>query len=1508
MRKRIFSFVLALLVMLSIMPVGVMAAESTGWNGTSYKVPETDGDGVYLIDSAEKLFWFAKQTKLTATKGISGRLISDIDLNNQNWQNKEMGGNGITPSATGYAGTFDGDGHTISGFYMKKAATYSSNGVGLFGLVTNGTIKNLTVEGKIEYTLTRSNSGNRVGGVAGVVRNGTIENVVSNVEMVITNDTSKRALWVSGGIVGETTGATIKNCKNLGNITGGRSTGGVCGDAGVGTTVENCLNSGNINSLYGMAGGVVSKGAETVIESCVNVGNISGASGAAGIAYENIYKTTGKTVTRNCYNTGDILLRREDTGNIYVGGVLGRSYGSSKDSTVIATIENCYNAGTVSTEGTKGFLYAGAISGYFSKVETKNLYYLRGCGAVGIGNGTIADTTTAVAKSEDELKSSEMLTTLGEAFKADTENINQGYPILAWQTAGSSASAYTISASADSNVGIGKDVEVTLSLTHKTEAAYNAYFLTVQYDAEKLTYKGINTDAAVTDENGILTITGSGTDRACETDNLVLTFTGKAMGSANVAVTSAKIDKSADATADTAQSANLKSCKVTMQVEPAQEEGVYLIGNAEQLKWFAKKSRVSGNEGISARLTADIDLNNENWAGNEFGGTSGYGNGYSGTFDGDGHTISGYYYEVSLKTNSLYHMGMFGYIVKGTVKNLTLDGQMVLDASQATVKLSSYYMGGVVSEVKGGTIENVINDVDITVKNDANGYARGRAGGVVTRATYCSEKDPNGGDPIITNTVISNCENRGSISGSGSAGGVCQMLGIGATIRNCINTGTITSYGSAGGVLESGEGGTVENCVNTGNISGENMAAGIAAGFTYGRSTHAENVGSWQGILRNCYNTGDVTVRCEGNNTTVLAGGITGRCSGSSSNNIFSSIENCYNTGNVTSGKTGDRIWVGAISGNLVEVKPATNLYYLDGTAEKGIGDVISADKNAAEVKTTNQLKSPALRTALGDAFKRDLGKINNGYPVLTWQISEGPDEPDIPETDAYVISASKNSEITLGEDAEVTLEITHNYDETVYNAYFINVTYDAEKLIYKGINTDATVKDENGILTIAGCGDPRTCGTDSVVLTFTGKTSGEADVNVTSAKIDKSLSASVHDAPDAQIEISKVTISVGGYRVSLDENFIGNDTAMPGSDYTFAAADPHYDYKIDAKMGDGTATVSDNGDGTYTISNVSGPLHISAAEKTPKTYSVEVNGTGASDVKAANTATYNTDYTFTLTKDDKYIYGVTVTVGGNESQPTVSADGSTYTIKGADVIGDIVISVSKDINSGIATEITFTGTGSSDVKGGVTQAAENGKDFNFEIKKERGYQYTITLDNETLTADAEGKYTIPGAKINGTPFTVMVEKTKSPIQVEVSSYIALNGKTMWLVRAVDTVSNGKVLAYDSNPMFWSEKYGAYSYLVVSEKSKEQMEIEAEEKIAEASAAQTDLAYDFDVNRSGRVDINDVQIVYSIYNAKYENFDSVSMRKFLEADVTADGKVTVEDAAAVVHYILSNGK
>ena len=86
MRKRIFSFVLALLVMLSIMPVSAMAAESTGWDGTSKTEPATDGDGVYLIGTAKELYWFATKTRTSATKTISGRLISELAEQRDGWQ------------------------------------------------------------------------------------------------------------------------------------------------------------------------------------------------------------------------------------------------------------------------------------------------------------------------------------------------------------------------------------------------------------------------------------------------------------------------------------------------------------------------------------------------------------------------------------------------------------------------------------------------------------------------------------------------------------------------------------------------------------------------------------------------------------------------------------------------------------------------------------------------------------------------------------------------------------------------------------------------------------------------------------------------------------------------------------------------------------------------------------------------------------------------------------------------------------------------------------------------------------------------------------------------------------------------------------------------------------------------------------------------------------------------------------------------------------------------------
>lgn len=558
------------------------------------------------------------------------------------------------------------------------------------------------------------------------------------------------------------------------------------------------------------------------------------------------------------------------------------------------------------------------------------------------------------------------------------------------------------------------------------------------------------------------------------------------------------------------------------------------------------------------------------------------------------------------------------------------------------------------------------------------------------------------------------------------------------------------------------------------------------------------------------------------------------------------------------------------------------------------------AQINAEIKKNANYLKDNSLQTAYDNAMTvlEDLLSSQADVDAALTALNKTPDPK--PET-SYTISAGSGSTVSVGQTANVTCTVTSETAST-YNAYQLTVTYDSDKLTYADINTDATVLDDKaGNLTIIGFGADRTCGTDNLVLTFTAKAAGTANVTLTSAKIDASGNASGADAPAANIAGGLTVIKVN-YSVTLGEDFTGETTVEPGKDYTFTAKDKHYDYTISAKMGSSTADVIDNGDGSYTIKNVSGNLTITAA-KTPKSYTVTVEGTGKADVNAANTATYLTAYTFTLTKDEAYTYEVTVTVDGTAYTPTLNADGKTYTIAGADVTGNVVITVNKELKPVTTTEITFTGTGSADVVGGTTQTAENGKDFTFKLNADADYDYTVKLGTETLTPDTSGKYTIPSAKLTGTALTVTVEKTaKQTAEVNVYEYIKLDGKAIYLVTASGTVADGKVMAYDGSAMFWSEKYKAYAYLVIS--NTELTKAEAAKKVTQASATKTSIAYDGDVNMTGTIDVNDAQLVWNMYNAKYADFSTVSMRKFLEADLNGDRKLTVLDAAAVITKML----
>lgn len=536
---------------------------------------------------------------------------------------------------------------------------------------------------------------------------------------------------------------------------------------------------------------------------------------------------------------------------------------------------------------------------------------------------------------------------------------------------------------------------------------------------------------------------------------------------------------------------------------------------------------------------------------------------------------------------------------------------------------------------------------------------------------------------------------------------------------------------------------------------------------------------------------------------------------------------------------------------------------------------------------------------------------------------------PASTEVKGYAVAASaENSSITVNEEARVALKIS-NSDETIktYNAYYMEVSYDTNVLTYKGINTDAAITDNNGILKIAGYGDNKTCGTDNIVLTFTGKATGETKVTVTSAKVDVKGNADAKDAPNAKITTDVATITVGGYQVSLPDGFTGAGTANPGEDYTFTANDTTKKYDFTGStMGGEPVTVTDNGSGTYTISNVTGELDIKA------TALVKINldnqaGAAIDGITNGQYVKPNTEINFTATSDAGKELEVTV---NGEKITGVNRQGMySYTIAADQVTGtelNIVVNYKSSTDT-----ITIIGSGDawSDVdhnssvgwekSGKVTDKATAA----LKIKPATGKtieDYVVTINGETqkLTQAGRGPNTrymvafVPAdvAKDNIIKIDVSYKKTEPTITVNVSEYLKLNNQSIFLITATcDELTESKVLAYGEKQMYWSEKYnnnnGAYAWLVIADgtKSLDALTAEAKTVIAAVDGTKAEIVYNGDVNQTTRVDINDAQLVWNMYNAQYSNFDTVNIRKFLEADMTADGKLDTADAAAIIALI-----
>ena len=221
----------------------------------------------------------------------------------------------------------------------------------------------------------------------------------------------------------------------------------------------------------------------------------------------------------------------------------------------------------------------------------------------------------------------------------------------------------------------------------------------------------------------------------------------------------------------------------TTVTEPAQVDGVYQIGTAEELAWFAAKVNDGTAAAAKAVLTADIDLNNKEWTpiGNDD-------NPYEGTFDGADHRIS----NLSITKGGVY-AALFGYANGGAIKNITVNGKIAIDGyTDYSSDLGCIYAAGVVGWACAN-LDNCHNEVDVNLKNIkvTNSCIGGVAASFGTMDQgYTMVACTNKGNIYVE--ANPNNSSNGDIQAAGIAG-FAFWMDADSKIEACANFGSVTA-------------------------------------------------------------------------------------------------------------------------------------------------------------------------------------------------------------------------------------------------------------------------------------------------------------------------------------------------------------------------------------------------------------------------------------------------------------------------------------------------------------------------------------------------------------------------------------------------------------------------------------------------------------------------------------------------------------------------------------------
>lgn len=547
-----------------------------------------------------------------------------------------------------------------------------------------------------------------------------------------------------------------------------------------------------------------------------------------------------------------------------------------------------------------------------------------------------------------------------------------------------------------------------------------------------------------------------------------------------------------------------------------------------------------------------------------------------------------------------------------------------------------------------------------------------------------------------------------------------------------------------------------------------------------------------------------------------------------------------------------------------------------------------------------------------------------------------------------YTVSMGADQQVAAGQQVRIPVTVASSEKNiTGFNAYDMTFTYDPTALTLNtkaGDAANVTVEDNNGTVRVRRYGDAVSLG-EALALDFTAKATATSTVKLTNAKFDLDANSINFDAPDAAISDADTVVNANNFTVTLPDEFTSDaETRLVpgGGSFTFKPVDSHYTYTFTVKMGDTAKEgLTFGADDTYTIENISGNVEVTCTGKTPKQYDVEyVFGDKdpllEKDVtKGPDKATYLQDYSVIVTPRAGLSYWIHYEIrypnGTRSNQvsltPVANADGTiTYTIPGSKIDGTVYFIISTRTNDeypGYA--VLVTGNGAEDQAPGNGTSVPRDMPYYLRLNERENCTYTVTAYYQPLSSTStaanmpakvrslgNGKYVvdpIPYTKLSQYAYSwrlvVNVEKvSQNAEEVSVSRYLELNDKTMMLITVKGTPEGGKAFTYDGNAMYKVNAYGTdqYAWLVIVDKGQTLTQEEAAAKVAISAADNVvTITLGFDVNMTGKVDVNDAQLVYDMYNGTYSDFTKVSVEKFLRADVNATKVVDHTDAVAIVN-------